>query len=151
MKSRLLPVLVFTFFIASSICLGASAPVHIAGMKTMAFDKWGFEVEMPKLAERYSMPEQAQAQLSELFVFDGLVYFVRVTPTAADALTPTAIEQRIQSLIKSSSCPDSSREVGTGRGPGRFVQRPQPHSSTEQRLSHGRALHQQSHKGRDRL
>ncbi len=102
MKSRLLPVLVFTFFIASSICLGASAPVHIAGMKTMAFDKWGFEVEMPKLAERYSMPEQAQAQLSELFVFDGLVYFVRVTPTAADALTPTAIEQRIQSLIKSS-------------------------------------------------
>ena len=118
MKFRLLPVLVFIFVIIGSACFGAPAPVHIASMKAVTFDKWGFQVEVPQLAERYSVPGQAETQLSELFVFDGLVYFVKVTGTASDALTATAIEQRIQSLLKSSSAQTRPQrwELDLGQG-----------------------------------
>lgn len=79
------------------MCCAGSAPAQLPQMKPVAFEQWGFQVSVPREAERYALEARADVLLSELFVHGDLIYFVKLTKVPESTLASTAIEKALQS------------------------------------------------------
>lgn len=71
-------------------------PPQVVDAEEISYEKWGFRVSVPKGAKKYVIADEPDAELSEMYVSDGLGYIVRVTRVSENALPATAVEQAIQ-------------------------------------------------------
>lgn len=78
-------------------CGSATGQVtQIPATKTVPYEGWGFQVDVPRTARRVALAPGGDIDLWDLHIHGDIVYFVKVIKTSPETLTSTAIEQDIQ-------------------------------------------------------
>ncbi len=95
MKTKLI-----SHIIAACFLLSAGAAVAQSNWRNISSPQWGLSYKLPPTATRQPYTGQRSSVLCELYTAGDFAFLIEVTPTPADTLASTAIEQTIQADMK---------------------------------------------------
>lgn len=82
--------------IVTCACAAFGAVTQIPKMKTIPYEGWGFQIDVPQMSRRVALKAQGEVELWDMHTYGDFVYFVKVVKVTPETLTSTAIEQDIQ-------------------------------------------------------